>query len=630
MLAPHRLFFWLRPLLWVAACLFWTLPSGVRADDGFLDPAQAFRLSARVLDPGRVELRFDIAPGYYLYRDKITVTARPESVTVGEVRLPPGAVQFDPYLEKEVATFRESVVGVVSVAPSASAFQLVVGNQGCADKGLCYPPTQRTLQVEAGAQGMTSISLTEAVSSSFGQQGGLLSRLTAGSPGPAPAATSGADDDRFTRALRGRSLPEVAGLFLVGGLLLAFTPCVLPMLPILSSVIIGQAGTAGASRRRGFSLALSYSLGMAIVYTAFGIAAALIGGGLGGTLQQPWVLGLFAVLLVVLSMSMFDVYELRLPSGLHNRLSAFSSGLQGGRYLGVFVMGALSALIVSPCIAAPLATVLVYISQTRDVGLGGLALFSLAAGMSVPLLLFGASAGAWLPRSGGWMRHVKHFFGLLLLCVALWMASPLMSAWVVMLLVALLMLTSAVHLRAFEPLPSGQVQLRRSVSKGFGLVLGVLAAALLIGAASGGRSLLRPLGHLGAQVTKVPALNYKAVTSLAALENEVRTATGPVMVEWYADWCIACKEFEALTLNRPAVRERLAGMTLLRVDLTVDTDEHRALLRHYSLFGPPAVLFFTPGGAELKEARVIGFQSESRFFERLAQVEATSSRPRAD
>jgi thiol:disulfide interchange protein DsbD len=363
-----------------------------------------------------------------------------------------------------------------------------------------------------------------------------------------------------------------------------------------------------------------YSLGMAIVYTAFGIAAALVGGGLAGALQNPWVLGAFALLLAGLSLSMFDVYELRLPSALHDRLTAWSGTFRGGRHLGVFAMGGLSALIVSPCIAAPLAGALVYISQTGDVLLGGTALFSLAAGMSVPLLLLGVSAGALLPRSGGWMTHVKHFFGLMLLATALWTVSPVMPAWAVMLLAAWLMLASAVYLGAFEPLHA-KAHLPRSIAKGLGLLLAVLAAAQLAGVASGGRSLLQPLGHWGgASASRALPLDFQAVASVEALDAALSRSTRPVMLDWYADWCVACKEFEAFTLTQPAVREKLAGMTLLRIDVTANNPQDQALLRKYRLFGPPALLFFAPGGAELEGSRVIGFQDAPQFLAHLSRL----------
>jgi len=291
-------------------------------------------------------------------------------------------------------------------------------------------------------------------------------------------------------------------------------------------------------------------------------------------------------------------------------------------------MGGLSAVIVGPCVAAPLAGALVYISQTRDTVIGGVALFSMAVGMSVPLLLVGLSAGTLLPRTGGWMKHVKHFFGFLLLAVALWMVTPVLPVWIVMLVAAVLLLAAGVYLGAFEPLHGHATHPGRTLSKGVGIALSVLAAVQLVGVASGGRSLLQPLQHFAAapgegrarSVAETP-VKFVPVADLAALDEAVRTSTKPVMVDVYADWCVSCKEFEALTLTDPAVREKLAGMNLLRVDVTANNEADKALLRRHHLFGPPAMLFFPPAGPEIPGARVIGFQNAERFLEHLARIE---------
>jgi len=605
-----------------------------RAEDEFLDPVKAFELSARQLDAGRVEIRFDVAPGYYLYRDKLSATAVPGTVALGALDIPRGKVKFDENFGKDVETLRDAVVLVLQVPPQASAttFQLQVGNQGCADKGLCYPPQQRGVDVEAGPGGLVKVSLAAVPPPPGAARGGLLGALTSPAATPVPAATAtpaapvAEADEPFGRALQSRSLLTIAGVFVLAGLLLSFTPCVLPMVPILSSIIVGQSERV--SRARGFSLALAYALGMAIVYTAFGIVAALLGEGLGAALQNPWVLGAFALLLAGMSLSMFGVYELQMPASLQARFASASNRIRGGQHLGVFAMGGLSAVIVGPCVAAPLAGALVYISQTRDTVIGGVALFSMAVGMSVPLLLVGLSAGTLLPRTGGWMKHVKHFFGFLLLAVALWMVTPVLPVWIVMLVAAVLLLAAGVYLGAFEPLHGHATHPGRTLSKGVGIALSVLAAVQLVGVASGGRSLLQPLQHFAAapgegrarSVAETP-VKFVPVADLAALDEAVRTSTKPVMVDVYADWCVSCKEFEALTLTDPAVREKLAGMNLLRVDVTANNEADKALLRRHHLFGPPAMLFFPPAGPEIPGARVIGFQNAERFLEHLARIE---------
>ena len=616
----------------------------VRAADEFLDPEVAFKLSARAVDAERIEIRFDIAPGYYLYGDKFSVEAMPGTVQLGELRVPKGKTKFDETFQKEVEYFRDSATLVAPLAKASSApFKLIVGNQGCADKGLCYPPMQRAFKVETGAGGMAKLSLlTEAQSAAWTpEEGGLPAVAAATSTTSTTAATTAvtgatastgaaSEPAQFAQALQSRSLLTVAGVFLLAGLLLAFTPCVLPMIPILSSIIVGQSGPV--SRSRGFGLALAYSLGMALVYTAFGMAAGLAGEGLAAALQNAWVLGAFALLLAGLSLAMFGVYELQMPARIQTRLSQWSGRLQGGQHAGVFLMGGLSALIVGPCVAAPLAGALVYISQTRDVLLGGVALFALASGMSVPLLLVGLSAGSLLPRTGVWMERVKHFFGVMLLAVALWLVSPVLPSWAMMLGVAALLLACAVYLGAFERL-SESVTPGRAVTKGMGLMLAVLATLQLAGMASGGRDLLQPLQHLSAGVggplgptaSNQAELKFQTVANLAALDAAVRVSNKPVMLDFYADWCVACKEMEALTFADESVRKRLAGMTLLRANVTANSADDKALMRKYGLFGPPALLFFAPAGPELSRARVIGFQNARMFGEHLDRIESISA-----
>ncbi len=599
--------------------------------DEFLDPDVAFKLSAKALDAQRIEIRFDIAPGYYLYGDKFNIEVDPSNTNVGALLVPKGKVKFDETFQKDVETFRDSVVMTLPLVQTVAApFKLLVGNQGCADKGLCYPPTQRALRVDPAAPGalMKVALLNEAQSAAW----------TPGSPTPTtattvastgPSATGGSTPeplDDFASALRSKNTWVVAGVFVLAGLLLSLTPCVLPMVPILSSIIIGQSGTP--TRSRGLRLALAYSLGMALVYTVFGMAAGLAGEGLAAALQNAWVLGAFALLLAALSLSMFGLYELQLPSALQSRLSQLSGRLQGGQILGVFLMGGLSAVIVGPCVAAPLAGALVYISQTRDVMLGGVALFAMAMGLSIPLLLVGLSAGAVLPRAGAWMERIKHFFGFMLLGVALWMVAPVLPAWATMLLLAALLLAGAVYLGAFERIEPGMTP-RRAATKGAGLFLALVAALQLAGAASGGREVLQPLAHWAGSAVGSAAnlaagrneLHFQSVAGLPALDAALKGSNRMVMLDLYADWCVSCKEMEAFTFTDPAVKQRLGAMTLLRADVTANSVEDKALMRRYGLFGPPALLFFQGGGEELGAARVIGFQDARTFLDHLSRLE---------
>ncbi len=590
------------------------------AADEFLDPEVAFKLTGRALDGQRIEIRFDIAPGYYLYGDKFNVDTTPRGAQPPVLQVPKGKVKYDETFQKDVETFRDSVTLTVSLAENAAApFKLLVGNQGCADKGLCYPPMERAFRVDPSSGGaVLHVSLLSEAQAAGWTGTGVSKSVDV-------AKGDSGERSGFAAALESKNLLWVAGVFVLAGLVLSLTPCVLPMLPILSSIIVGQS--EAPTRARGFRLALAYSLGMALVYTAFGMAAGLLGEGLAAVLQNGWVLGAFGLLLMVLSLSMFGVYELQLPSAVQSRLARVSGRLQGGRYVGVFAMGGLSAVIVSPCVAAPLAGALVYISQTRDVVLGGVALFAMAIGMSAPLLLLGLSSGSLLPRAGGWMERVKHAFGFLLLGVALWIVAPVLPPWAVMLALAALLLACAVYLGAFERLEHA-VTPRRAMVKSAGIVLAVLAALQLVGAASGGRDVLQPLAHLSASQSGSGAatsaqksqLAFQPVANLAALDAVTQASTKVVMLDLYADWCVSCKEMETFTFADAAVRTRLGEMTLVRADVTANTAEDKALMRKFGLFGPPAILFFRPGGEELSSERVIGYQDVATFLGNLNRL----------
>ncbi len=598
--------------LWLHLLAALLLLAGLRvahADEDFLDPEVAFKFSARAVDDRTVEVTYSIAPGYYLYRDQFKFMAR--GATFGAPALPAGKTKFDETFQKTVETYRDAVRIAIPVTQAAAQFQLMATNQGCADKGLCYPPQQRGVEVKLAGFGGDGSARLMSVNENLAAAGAA----TKPSAGTSSAPTYAADDAGIDSALRSGKLWTVVGVFLVAGLLLSLTPCVLPMLPILSSIIVGQG--APVSRGRGFVLALGYSLGMALVYTALGVSAGLAGEGLAAALQKPWVLALFAAGLVALSLSMFGVYELQLPSVFTSRLSSASQRLSGGRFAGVFAMGGVSALIVSPCVAAPLAGALVYISQTRDVALGGTALFSLAAGMSLPLLLMGASAGALLPRAGGWMDEVKRFFGILLLGVALWTAQSILPASLVLALWGALAIGAAVMFASAQH--GHRAGWTNSIWRR--VVAAVLAACglmQLVGAASGGTNPLQPLAHLrGGGVVASQAPVFSTVRSVAELDNALHTASRPVMLDFYADWCVSCKEMERFTFIDPAVQRKMGGALLLKVDVTANNDDDRALLKRFDLFGPPGTIFFDRQGRELPAARIAGFQDAARFLQTL-------------
>ncbi|MBP5997110.1 MAG: protein-disulfide reductase DsbD [Azonexus sp.] len=573
--------------------LFYFLISLAHAEE-FLDPAVAFKPSARALDAQTIEVAFEIAKGYYLYRDKFRFAVDGDIVTLGTPVFPRGKEKNDENFGK-VEVFYKNVAIRLPVDRNASGalpLRLNVTSQGCADAGVCYPPQTQTVSFELPA---------------------------AGSPASAPLAVDTDESGKIAGVLRHAGFWANIAFFFVAGLGLALTPCVLPMIPILSGIIAGQGHKN--SHARGFALSLAYVLGMAVTYAAAGIAAGLTGTLLSAALQNAWVLGAFALVFVVLSFSMFGFYELQLPTALQSKLSEESGHLRGGRGVGVFAMGALSALIVGPCVAAPLAGALLYIGQTGDAVLGGTALFVMALGMGAPLIAVGTAGGSLLPKTGPWMEAVKKGFGVLLLATAVWLVSPVIPPVAAMLAWAALLIIPAIFLHALDPLPPHASGWQR-FWKGIGIVMLLTGAALLIGALAGSRDPLQPLAGLrgqalAAQEQKLP---FEPVRSLAELDARLAAVDRPVMLDFYADWCVSCKEMERYTFADPAVREKMAGFTLLKADVTANTPEDKALLARFGLYGPPGIIFFDRGGREIAGLRVVGFQEAALFVKQLARA----------
>ena len=573
-----RFFLWLTLLAFIAPAA-----AQLFKQDELLEPEKAFRFSARTSDRG-VEVEFAIANGYYMYRDKFRFSAD-GGVKLGTPQFPAGARHKDEFFG-EVETYRKSV-RIVIPAHGEGRFDLKVVSQGCADIGVCYVPMES----------LASLQLVAVPGISSGPR----------QADAAPRFSIFASDLDIARLFEGSALIVLGGFFLFG-ILLAFTPCVLPMVPILSAIIAGEG--KNLNKWRGLALSTSYVLGMALAYAAAGVAAAYSGGMISAALQNAWVLGAFALVFVVLALSMFGFYELRMPGFLHQRLHGAQSRIRGGQIASVAAMGVLSAVIVSPCVAAPLAGALLYISQTRDVALGGAALFAMALGMGIPLLVVGVSEGALLPKAGAWMESVRKFFGVLLLAVAIYIVSPVMPVAAQMVLWATLLIGSAVFLRAVDPLPpaaSGWWRLWKAV----GIVALVAGISLLVGVFTGSRE--QPAAH---------ATPWVRVASASELDARLKSPGKLVMLDFYADWCVSCKEMENFTFSDPRVRAALDQMLLLQVDVTANNENDKALLKRFSLFGPPGIIFFDAEGREIRGLRVIGYQNAERFLKTLALAKA--------
>ena len=508
-------------------------------EEEFLSPEVAFKLEISAQDANHLTANFKIVPGYYLYRERIKFVLAPgSSATIANVDMPQGEMKEDKNFGK-MEVYHHDFDAKIIVNNATSDLKINARYQGCSEKGLCYAPQNKTFNI-------TLPILNASLGTSTG------------------AAASGIanDDDKTTSALKSGNLWLVIAGFFVAGLLLSFTPCVLPMIPILSSIIVGsQSKQAQPSKLHAFGLSVAYVLGMALSYTLAGVAAGLSGNLLSQSLQSPLVLGLTALLFVVLAFSMFGFYELKLPSAFESKLLNASNKLKGGEFLGVFIMGVLSALIVSPCVAAPLAGALIYIGQTHNVFLGGAGLFALAIGMGVPLLLIGASAGSLLPKAGSWMTAVRNLFGVLMLLMAAYIVWPVLP---------------------------------NSITQPINNMLG-----------------------LGAKHT----LPFTRVKSIAELDAAIKNANGKtVMLDFYADWCTSCKEMEKLTFSDAKIKAALANTVLLQADVTANNDDDQALLKRFGLFGPPGIIFFDKTGAELK-TRVIGYRNVDDFAAILTKIE---------
>jgi len=569
-----------------------------------LEPDDAFSFDAYLNDNQQIALSWRVADGYYLYQKKMNVTRiAPDGIDLKPIDFPNGKQKTDEIYGTTVVYYGDVTLlqSLNKVLTTTTDITLSVDFQGCADIGVCYPPMNKVVTLTIPSATASSNSAIK------------------------PVALSEQDD--IASALVGNAIWLTCLTFLGFGILLSFTPCVFQMIPILSGIIIGHGDSL--TTRKAFYLSLSYVVASALTYAAFGILAGLFGNNLQATFQNPWILSAFSGIFVALSLSMFGLYSLQLPSAIQSKLSSISQHQKHGSLWGSAIMGVLSTLIVGPCVAAPLAGVLIYIGQTGDAVLGGFALFSLGLGMGIPLIIIGMSAGKLLPKAGHWMEPIKYFFGVLLLAVAIWLMERVLPSAVSLGLWAGLLVICAVYLKAIDRLGDNASGWQK-LSKGLGVIFLIYGIILMLGAASGGSNPLKPLANLSLTQqnnTQQHGLDFQIVKNMDELNAALSLASQNkqfVMLDFYADWCISCKEMEAYTFTDPAVQHALKNVILLQADVTKNNDDDRGLLNAFSLIGPPAILFFNPQSEEQSQQRVVGYMEAAPFLARIKTLTITN------
>lgn len=580
------------------------------------DVDQAFIFSAEIQDANTLLARWQIAEGNYLYRDKIRFELIDSTHTqLAPFSLPAGENKVDEIFGlSKVYHHDTDILLPLNRSKESQQIALTAYYQGCSETfNICYPPTSKTILLTLSAiVGADSQSVVPTESSTAIESKKQLTQQP---------TIDIAEQDRIAKNLAEDGLISILLGFFGLGLLLAFTPCVFPMIPILSSIIVG--GGEHITTRRAFILSLTYILAVSVTYTAAGIITGLLGENLQAMFQNPWIIGSFSGLFVILSLSMFGLFELQLPHVIQNRLHQISHKQQGGSLAGAAIMGLLSGLIVGPCLAPPLAGALIFIGQQGDPILGGAALFMLSMGMGLPLLVIGTSAGSLLPKAGNWMNTIKSIFGILMLGLAIWLLERIIPGWVSLLLWGGLLIVTAVYLGALNTLNIDSNGWEK-LWKGLGLILFIYGGLLIIGGASGSQNIWQPLKVIG-QIEKNnnqqrDGLAFIQISNLTQLQQQLDQSTQPAMLDFYADWCVDCKKMEATTFQDPTVAAALANTTLIQFDMTDNTAAHKALLKHFGLFGPPTLLFFDNNGMEFSKQRLIGGVNASALLEHLKKL----------
>ena len=592
---------------------------GLGLEDDILSAEEAFRFNAEVSGPDSLALQWEVAPETYLYQEKIELTLEDaDGVQLGVYELPEAEVKADTVRPDgsigDVAIYHGTVdlrVPLLRGTAEPTTVTLVAKFQGCAERGICYPPVTERVSLELPAAPRT-VALTEPAATPMATASG------------APDGGRVSEQDQIAARLANAGVFGAVAIFFGLGLLLAFTPCVFPMIPILSGIIAGQGDSI--TTRKAFMLSLAYVLAMALTYAVVGVIAGLFGANLQATFQNPWVLTVFAAVFVALALSMFGFYDLQLPSSVQTKLTEISNKQEGGTLAGAAIMGALSALIVGPCVAPPLMGALIFIGQTGDAVLGFFALLGLGLGMGAPLLAIGTSAGKLLPRAGAWMDAVKAVFGVLLLAVAILLVERVLPAAVAMLLWGLLLISSGIYLGALTSLDADASGWRK-LWKSLGIAVLVYGILMLVGVAAGGKDTIQPLRGLapaGGGAGSAAHAEFKRIKTVADLDREVAAAAAagkPVMLDFYADWCVSCKEMERYTFPDPRVIAAMERFVLLQADVTANDAEDKALMQErFGLPGPPAMLFFDTDGNELRGYRLVGFVPADEFAAHLREV----------
>lgn len=567
----------------------------------FPPPDEVFFPDLFVVDGNTVEVGIRILPGYYVYRDKTRVTSLSEDARVGQVEMPEGKLHTDEFFGEQVVYYDEMVSRATIQRATADAMTLEIEleYQGCADEGLCYMPQTVVLSAE-----LPEAERIDDLASLRPADGQMVS-----------------EQNRLAQLIIDGNLWKVVATFFGLGLLLAFTPCVLPMIPILTSIIAGEC--ENTSPARGFGLALSYVLGMALVYTGAGIAAAAAGAQLQAMFNQPWVLMIFAGFFVLLALAMFGGYDLQMPSSIQSKLAGISGNQKSGTTVGAFIMGALSALIVTACVAPALIAALIVMAQAGDMLRGGLALFAMSLGMGAPLLIVGAAQGHLLPKAGNWMVAVKTAFGFMLLGLALWMLRTVLPGSVSMALWAVLVFMTGVFMGGLTTLGS-ESSTAQKLGKGFGFLAIVYGLLLMLGALSGGTNPLKPLAGISlasggsAAIAEDNHVEFTRIKTVADLDRELAAASAAgksAMLDFYADWCVSCIEMEEYTFTDAGVQDALSNTVLLQADVTANDAEDKELLQRFGVFGPPTIIFFGTDGQQRHGFEVVGYMKAKAFEE---------------